>query len=97
MLLISYPACEEETTIILYIPSYAGEIALLHEINNCETPSNFVILWRSGSGVSTDRQSGRHQDLKPRLKGDDRLVEATQTALERSVTIICTAQVYDPF
>ena len=39
MLLISYPVCEEETTIIFCISSYAGEIAILHEINNCETPS----------------------------------------------------------
>jgi len=42
VLLISYPVCEEETTIIFCIPSYAGETAILHEINNGETPSILV-------------------------------------------------------
>jgi hypothetical protein len=38
-LLICYHAGEETTTIVLCLSLYASEIAISHEINNCETPS----------------------------------------------------------
>jgi hypothetical protein len=55
-----------------------------------------VIVWMRGAGLSPGRQSDRQEDLNPDSTADDHLLDAIQTALERSIAIIRTAHVHDP-